>query len=123
MKVWYDSDCGVCTWFTQFIESKSLSPISFIKSASASSFPPGISREVFVNLSKKTLILESSDGGLLTHHLAIAQLLKHLPFPYKGLYYLIIFPGLSWCFWLGYMGFSRFRFFLSFILGKGACRL
>lgn len=123
MKVWYDSDCGLCSSFISMIRKKTNSSISFIPNHKDAVLPDSMSRDKFFRLSSSTILVQTEKGKLLMRHKAIAELFKFTRYPYRLFFYLFSFPLLSPLWFVGYIVIAKFRSQLSRLLGVSKCNL
>ena len=124
MNVWYDSDCGVCTEFINYIEKRiESSEIVFLPNSCTDPVPQNLDSESFESLKNTTIICEDGSGRIYTHHQAMAKVLGSAGLGYRLISRLMTFPVLSWLFYLGYVIFSRFRHKISALLGLNQCKI
>lgn len=124
MRIWYDSDCGVCTEFIMYIRRKIKSPkVVFLPNSCNDSVPKSLGLEKFEALKSDTIICEDDDGTVYTHHRAMAKILNRAGTWHKLISKVITFPILSIFFYFGYRIFSRFRHKVSALLGLNECKI
>ena len=124
MKIWYDSDCGVCTEFVVYITGKINSPeVVFISNSCNDSVPKSLGLKKFEALKNTTIICEDDDGTVYTHHRAMAKILNRAGMGYRLVSKIITFPIISIFFYVGYRIFSRFRHKVSSLFGLNECKI
>ena len=121
LKVYYDSDCGVCHAFARLVARlDAYHLITWVGRSTPQHLPGGLSESEFQELRELSLIVHllESDEKTLTHHRAVAEILKRLPLM-RVFAYILLFMG-PLAYW-GYSTFSRHRHRVSAWLGYGLC--
>ena len=121
LKVYYDSDCGVCHAFARLVARlDAYHLITWVGRTMPKNLPGGLSVDEFQELREHTLIVHpiESDETIWTRHKAVAEIMKRLPFMRLFAYLLILTGPIGhWA----YSAFSSQRHQVSAWLGYGLC--
>lgn len=82
----YDSDCGFCTWCTEFLQKRACEPLRFIGFTDSDAQTYIQNKHIPVSIyDPDTIVVSTHDGRILYRGDATLYLLKKLRFPWRAL--------------------------------------
>lgn len=124
LTVFYDGDCGVCTWCVRWASARDrYDRLCFRGQTAGGPIPEDLGAADFEALAERTVVAWAPRSGRVwTRHLAVSRVLAALP---GGV--LLAWPArlpvLGWLFGLAYDAFAARRHRISAALGMGVCGL
>lgn len=86
IRVIYDSDCGFCTWCTEFLKKRTREPIHFVGFTNPDAQTQIQNNNLPVSIHNPgTIVVFTHDGRTLYRSDATLYLLKKLRFPWRAL--------------------------------------